>query len=364
MKSSMTRTARKGMILPLVRACGLALTLLATTSQAVLASGTCLRGINLAGAEFGEEDGVFGAAYIYPSDETIRYFADKGFNSVRLPFSWSRLQTSLNADFDAAEFERLKDTVRRLREAGQFVVLDPHNYARYRGELIGSEAVPYEAFADFWSKLSLAFGNQDGIVFGLMNEPHTMPTEQWLKGANVAIAAIRSTGARNLILVPGNSWSGAHSWMGEDYGGANGVVMLGVKDPLDHYAFEVHQYLDDDFSGTKDNCSRAEDAIAAIENYTQWLRDNGKRGYLGEFGVPKDEACIQALGRMVETVERGRDVWIGWAYWAAGDWWPAEEALNIQPTDAGDRPQLQGLSRTLSDFSPQAMTCPSLSGGG
>ncbi|MDQ0423416.1 endoglucanase [Peteryoungia aggregata LMG 23059] len=344
----------------LIRASGFALALLATSSQPVLAAGACLRGVNLAGAEFGEEDGVFGTAYIYPSDETIAYFAGKGFNSVRLPFSWSRLQTSLNAEFDQAEFDRLKDTVRRLRETGLTVVLDPHNYARYRGELIGSDAVPYDAFARFWTELSLAFANQDGVVFGLMNEPHTMPTEQWLTGVNVAIAAIRATGARNLILVPGNSWSGAHSWLGEDYGGANGVVMLGVKDPLNHYAFEVHQYFDDDFSGTKDNCSRAVDAVAAIEGYTRWLRENGKRGYLGEFGVPKDEACIQALERMVSVVEQGRDVWIGWAYWAGGDWWPEEESLNIQPTASGDRPQLRGLTRALQDFSPAASTCPAL----
>jgi endoglucanase len=351
-------------LLNLIRVSGVALGLLAMTSQTVLAAGACLRGVNLAGAEFGEEGGAHGTAYIYPSDETIAYFAGEGFNSVRLPFSWSRLQTSLNAEFDPEEFDRLKDTVRRLREAGQTVVLDPHNYARYRGELIGSDAVPYAAFADFWTKLSLAFGNQEGIVFGLMNEPHSMPTEQWLTGANAAIAAIRATGARNLILVPGNAWSGAHSWMGDAYGGANGIVMLGVKDPLNYYAFEVHQYFDDDFSGTKDNCSRAEDAVAAVENYTQWLRDNGKRGYLGEFGIPKDEACIQALERMVDVVEQGRDVWIGWAYWAGGDWWPEEESLNIQPTASGDRPQLRGLTRALSDVSPVAMTCPALTQGG
>ncbi len=223
----MTWTTGLGGITAVIRACGVALGLLAMTSQTVLAAGACLRGVNLAGAEFGEENGVYGTAYIYPSDETIAYFAAKGFNSVRLPFSWSRLQTSLNAPFDPAELERLNDAVQRLRAAGLTVVLDPHNYARYRGELIGSPAVPYEAFAQFWTELAKVFANQDGVVFGLMNEPHTMPTEQWLGGANAAIAAIRATGARNLILVPGNSWTGAHSWMGETYGGANGIVMLG-----------------------------------------------------------------------------------------------------------------------------------------
>lgn len=357
----MKSSAGKGTLLDLLRVTGVALGLLAVTSQSVLASGACLRGVNLAGAEFGEDGGAYGTAYTYPTDQTITYFAGKGFNSVRLPFSWSRLQPSLDAGFDPAEFGRLSDTIARLRAAGLTVVLDPHNYARYRGELIGSPAVPYEAFARFWTELALAFGNQDGIVFGLMNEPHTMATEQWLTGANAAITAIRGAGARNLILVPGNAWSGAHSWTEDGYGGANGTVMLGIKDPLDHYAFEVHQYFDDDFSGTKDNCSRADDAVAAIENFSHWLRDNGKRGYLGEFGVPGNEACIQALKRMVGVVERDRDVWIGWAYWAGGDWWPEKEALNIQPTASGDRPQLRGLLRALADVSGAGSTCPALS---
>ena len=39
------------------------------------------------------------------------------------------------------------------------------------------------------------------VAFGLMNEPHTMPTELWLADANEAIDAIRDSGAPNLILV-------------------------------------------------------------------------------------------------------------------------------------------------------------------
>ncbi|MDH4440807.1 MAG: glycoside hydrolase family 5 protein [Rhizobium sp.] len=341
-----------------LRLCGLVMALTASAIQPALAASACLKGVNLAGAEFGDDGGAYGTAYTYPSDETIAYFAGKGFNSVRLPFSWSRLQPALNAAFDPAELTRLTDTVGKLRAAGLTVVLDPHNYARYRKELIGSAEVPAGSFAQFWTELAAVFGNQDGVIFGLMNEPHTMPTEQWLEAANAAIAAIRTTGAKNLILVPGNAWTGAHSWTNDGYGGANGTVMLGVTDPLDHWAYEVHQYLDDDFSGTKDNCGRADDAVQAIERYTQWLRQNGKRAYLGEFGVPGTESCISAVTRMVAQVDSAKDVWVGWAYWAGGDWWPEDEALNIQPTLLGDKPQLRGLMPALT--ASNAGSCPAL----
>lgn len=35
-----------------------------------------------------------------------------------------------------------------------------------------------------------------------------MPTELWFASVNPTIAAIRATGATNLILVPGNAWTG------------------------------------------------------------------------------------------------------------------------------------------------------------
>ncbi len=41
-----------------------------------------------------------------------------------------------------------------------------------------------------------------------MNEPHDMNTNDWKTFAQAAINAIRSTGANNLITVPGNAWTG------------------------------------------------------------------------------------------------------------------------------------------------------------
>ena len=44
------------------------------------------------------------------------------------------------------------------------------------------------------------------VIFGIMNEPSNLGndgTELWLRVCNSAIAAIRDTGAENLLLVPG-----------------------------------------------------------------------------------------------------------------------------------------------------------------
>ena len=339
---------------------GCAFLSLSLAAGPVHAAGSCFRGINLSGAEFGTVGGDHNTDYTYPSDITVRYFANKGFTSVRLPFLWERLQPKLNADFDAAELDRLQKTVELIRTNGMGIILDPHNYARYNGEVIGSDAVPAAAFADFWKRLATLFVGQKDVSFGLMNEPHDMLATDWLTGANAAISGIREAGAKNLVLVPGTSWTGAHSWEGDTYGGSNADAMLGVVDPGGNYAFEVHQYLDDDFSGTKGNCSRSADAVTALTNFTQWLRGHKQRGYLGEFGAPGGADCVQGLADMISVVESNRDVWTGWSYWAAGDWWPESEPLNIQPTKRGDRPQMAALAAALKNVSHSGRACTAL----
>lgn len=341
------------------------LAIAAMLAQPALAATTsCFRGINISGAEFGPLGGKVDKDYIWPSIATLDYFAGKGFNTVRLPFRWDRLQPELMGELDEAELSRLMETVELIRARGMKTILDPHNYARYHDQVIGSDAVPKEAFADFWARLARLYANDDQVVLGLMNEPNTMPVAQWVDAANAATEAIRTTArAKNLILVPGTAWSGAHSWMKPIDGEPNGIALGKFRDPGNNFAFEVHQYFDDDFSGTKGNCSRTQDAVAALESFTEWLKANGHRGMLGEFGAPKDDACVAGIKAMVDVVERNKDVWTGWTYWVAGDWWSPDEPLNIQPTKDGDRPQLQGLLPALRDLSAEGTRCAALDGG-
>ena len=323
----------------------------------VNASAACLQGINLAGAEFGSLGGAVGVDYSYPTARTIAYFAQKGLNSVRLPFRWERLQPVLNGPLDSGELARLTTTVKSVRANGMTVILDVHNYARYRDNLIGSNAVPNSAFANFWSQLSAHFANQDKVVFGLMNEPHNMKVKSWLTSANIATAAIRETGAKNLILVPGSTWTGAHSWQSSTDDGNNGKTMLGFVDPDNNYAFEVHQYFDQDYSGTSASCYGSAGALTGLKSFTGWLNANGKRGYLGEFGTGNSDACLSALSDALTIVKSNPDVWTGWAYWAAGDRWPASYILSVQPVANRERLQMGSIINAL--LSPDE-SCPAL----
>ena len=313
-----------------------------------------LRGTNMSGAEFGETalPGTFGTHYIYPDETYVPgytsqdYFIGKGMNTFRLQFRWERLQRQLGAAFDATELSLLDTTVDHMTSKGAYVILDPHNYARYNDQLIGSSAVPHSAFADFWSRLAQHYAGNSRVIFGLVNEPHDMPTEQWRDAANAAIAAIRAAGAHNLILVPGNQYTGAWCWSQNFYGTPNAVAMLGITDPEDNYAFEVHQYLDSDYSGRNTTCQSTAIGAEALAGFTAWLREHGKRGMVGELGAAANSTCLSALDNMLAHVDANADVYIGWTWWSAGPWWQTY-FMSLEPQNGGDAPQFATLAAHL-----------------
>jgi endoglucanase len=214
--------------------------------------------------------------------------------------------------------------------------------------------VPDAAFADFWSRVAQQYQDNPRVIFNLVNEPNTMPTEQWLSAANAAIAGIRAVGAQNLILVPGNAWSGAWTWQDNWYGKPNAQVMLDVVDPIDNYAYDVHQYLDVDGSGSFQDIVSATIGSERLSAFTGWLRDHDRRGFLGEWAVPRqtvgsdpgeigDEAMTDLLGHL----EQNDDVWLGWTWWSAGPWW-GEYQFTLEPTPGRvDRPQMLVLEPHL-----------------
>lgn len=279
------------------------------------------RGVNLSGAESGgcTKPAKYGFTYIYPSAKEFDHFIAQGMNTFRIPFCWERLQPAALGEFDAAEFERLDKATRYATGKGAYVVLDPHNYGRYWGKPVTSDDGS-AAFADMWRRLAARYKNDDHVLFGLMNEPNGVSSEAWLKTANAGIAAIRDTGAKNLILVPGVAWTGAHSWTFGSYGTPNGVAMLQVDDPANNYVYEVHQYLDKDSSGTTSACVAADIGRRRLAALHAWLQANDKKAFLGEFGGAKSDICYAAVADLLAAIHEKPELWAGWTYWAAGPW--------------------------------------------
>jgi endoglucanase len=285
---------------------------------------------------------VLGTDYIYPTNAEMDYYAGKGFNIFRVPFFFQRIEKNE----DRAILLGLVDYASTL---GCRVILDPHHYGKIDGVAV-SDSAARAKFVAYWSQLADDVQSKGNVIFGLMNEPMA-PTvtggispAEWLVAANEAIAAIRAQGATQLILVPGSYWTGAHSWVSS---GNAAVMNTGVVDPEDNYAFELHQYLDSDYSGTSPTVVTGAGATV-LAAATASLRAAGKMAFLGETGVGSSSAALAELEAELDYMDANRDVWIGFTGWAGGPWWYNSSTgedyfLNLDPipTLAGlEKPQL------------------------
>lgn len=307
------------------------------------------RGINLAGAEFGKViPGVEGIDYRFPKPESIDYFVSKGMNTFRVGFLWERLQPTAGGELTAEYGAKLDAVIQHITAQGKTAILNPHNFARYYGNPIGSAAVPPSTFADLWKRLATRYGQNPRVMFNLVNEPNNMPTEDWVSGANAAIAAIRAAGATNTIIVPGNGWTGGHSWNQNYYGTPNAVAMLNVVDPANNMIFEAHQYLDESAAGASDTCVSATAGRERLAPFVEWLRANGKKGFVGELAGANNPTCKAAIADMLAYVAESSDVLVGWTWWAAGPWESTYRfSLERLPGSTADRVQMAWLTPRL-----------------
>jgi hypothetical protein len=225
-----------------------------------------LRGINVCGGEFGapaplarrsrfsnRKPGTYNTHYHYDSQATFDYLAQRGIELIKLAFRWERLQRSLGGPLNATELARLRGAVSRAGKAGLRVLLDMHNYGEYylfdgtRGvrRPIGGRYVKHAHFADAWRKISVAFGDDPGVVgYALQAEPAEMPdgARGWELASQAALNAIRANGDAKVVTVSGYDWAGVQSW-------PRNHPAKWIEDPADNHRYEGHHYWDRDHSG-------------------------------------------------------------------------------------------------------------------
>lgn len=281
------------------------------------------RGVNLSGAEYDY-------SFAIPSIDDGAFYAAQGMNTVRLPFKWEYLQSSssnpreqvndpkVSIDFNNPNAKAYASLVRQLTAKGMYVIVDMHNYMRYGTSqaIIGSEGAPTSVdYANAWRSIATEFKNDSHVIFDLMNEPNEMPTELILSNYNAAIAAIRAVGANHLILLEGNHWSSARYWSTSMDGyTANSKVFVpsAIKD--NHYAINVHQYFDANYSGTGECLSNS---IPDISDLNQYLKDNGLKAIITELGGNNTQVCANDINNFLKSLPND-GTYLGWTGWSGG----------------------------------------------
>jgi len=336
-----------------------------------------LLGVNLAGAEFAPQElpGIEGRNWAWPSQECIDYWHKSGVRLIRLPFKWERLQPTLMQDFDPAYAAGLAKVVALLRERDMRLILDVHNYGKYRQKPIGSPEVPFAAFHDLWKRLATIHKDEPHIWgYGLMNEPG----KGWREAAQHGIDGVRAVDQKTRILVANDypCWGATRANLKPDtdlvawaaQGMAFGDPAM-LKDPANRIVWELHFYFDHDASGTyrktydeeiarKDGPEqrvRPEVGVHRMKPFVEWLKHHHAKGFIGEYSAPADDPrWMEILEKTLAYMAENK---IPSAYWAGGSSWSPYRTHCIErsgwPKDVTgelrlrDRPQLEMMRKFL-----------------
>ena len=224
------------------------------------------------------------------------------------------------------------------------------------GSTIGNNSDPKaatsEQFGHFWRQLASRHIYNPNVIFGINNEPHDMPTAMILRNNQAAIDGIRAAGASQLILAPGNGYTGAQIWTNASVSN-NGIspqyapsaAYLGeLWDPIDNFAYDIHVYFDYDNSASHAQCVHGTACVNLkwqleltkvagvnqLYDATRWLQQQKASGFLSEFGGGDNAHCLSVLNNTISYLENNSE-WIGWAIWGAGPLLGPAYFENIEP---------------------------------
>lgn len=199
-----------------------------------------LLGVNRSGGEFMcvQGYGIFDGPV---DDASVKAIADWKVNAVRIPLNeecWLGL-SHINPAYGGANYiAAVKALVARLEAHGITPIVELHwSHGRYTG---GDSHCPGTEYATcqkpmpnaqytpaFWTSVAQTFKSDQAVVFDLFNEPFpdratsdlTAAWKCWrdggscpgidfqVAGMQTLLNAVRTTGARNLVLIPGVAYS-------------------------------------------------------------------------------------------------------------------------------------------------------------
>lgn len=281
------------------------------------------RGLNLSGYDGG------GSIYALPSTQAVDYFYNLGMRVFRLPFNIVRMLSAPGGSLNATYLTQYKGLITYiLAKPGATAIVDSHSFGRwlvgstfddYNGPSGGTEIIIGEdpqftpaQHADYWVKLATALADPR-LQYELINEPFDQDNDKLRDTLNATIAALRSAGFKNLLIVPFNNYSNRASFAHDT--DAQGALLNGIVDPANNWAVQYHMYMDAYSPGA--DTSIQPDFLNEVIVATNWARANKKQFYATEFGAGPDAASIAAVTTFLAHMRTNKDVWLGWTYWTA-----------------------------------------------
>ncbi len=247
-------------------------------------------------------------------------------NCIRLPVIdplWFGQEHKGTPASDREKYRGLVDQAVKLCAAkGAYLVLDLHRFG-----------APMPAHVDFWKDAAERYKNNPAVLFELFNEPHGIPWNIWRDGGDTSatkhadnavventeknsdkisvgmqalVDAVRSTGARNIIVAGGLAWS-------YDLSGILNGYALAERDGGNGIMYSHHNYP------WKSGWQKA--VLDAAEKYPIFVGEVGCPEKWEDFSFIKVDERTEKLGPgctwpadMLGTIQKHKLNWTGFSF--------------------------------------------------
>jgi endoglucanase len=271
-----------------------------------------LLGVNRSGTEYACQQGW--GFFDGPRDAaSIKAMKSWHINAVRVPLNetcWLGIN-GIDPQYGGAAYRRtIRSYVSKLERAGLYVILNLELAGP--GESQATSILPMpdaDHSPDFWRSVAAAYRDDRAVLFDLYTEPHDVGWGCWENGCQIEgkgvgsyraagmtelVEAVRSTGARQPVLVPGVDWArNLSQWL----------VHL-PSDPARAIVASNHTY---DFAACGGACRTALAQIAASHPVVS-----------GEIG--EGDCADGYIGPYMRWADRHGISYLAWAWDAGGGW--------------------------------------------
>lgn len=272
------------------------------------------KGLNLSALEDATKTNSF-----LDKETTYTDIASKGFDHIRLPVDFRNFSDK-NGIIKESFYERLDKIIKMANDSGLVVMLDFHGW--YNLNVTNGDD---KLFLAIWNDLAKHYkGNNDKLMFELINEPHTtengdLDMTKLMALQLKALQQIRSIDSERTVVIAAPEWNGP--WTLKNFTVPNYdniIVAIHTYAPLDF----THQGMA--WAGTQNvklplTTEMLISLTAELILIKEFTDRTGCEVILNEFGLNttghiSDEDVNKYLTRIVEYTEKNNIPWTYWCY--------------------------------------------------